>query len=200
MDAIRYGSDPARKQELLRQTDNAVERQHILAVLERQALAQNEMDLSKVLSIRENMERAYAKRLQPHFVQSFFLEAFKRLGGTIHRREEGRFEITHVPTTVRERDRVMGVGAPVQARYERVTFDKNFVDEQPRAHLVCPGSSLLEATISCTLDQHVDVLKRGTILIDDNDQGTEPRLLFTLEHVVRDGRKGRHGVYNVVSR
>ena len=199
MDAIRYGSDPARKQELLQQTDNAVERQHILAVLERQALARNEMDLSKVLAIREDMERAYAKRLQPHFVQSFFLEAFKKLGGTIHRREEGRFEITHVPTTVRERDRVMGVGAPVQARYERVTFDKNFVDEQPRAHLVCPGSPLLEATISCTLDQHVDVLKRGTILIDDNDQGTEPRLLFTLEHVVRDGRKGRHGAYNVVS-
>ena len=199
MDAIRYGSDPARKEELLRQTENAVEREHILAVLERQALARNEMDLSKVLAIREDMERAYAKRLQPHFVQSFFQEAFKRLGGTMHRREEGRFEITHVPTTVRDRDRVLGIGAPVQARYERVTFDKNFVDEQPRAHLVCPGSPLLESTISCTLDQHADVLKRGTILIDDNDQGTTPRLLFTLEHVIRDGRKGRHGAYNVVS-
>jgi hypothetical protein len=87
----------------------------------------------------------------------------------------------------------------VQARYERVTFDKKYVDEQPRAHLVCPGSSLLESTISCTLDQHVDVLKRGTILIDDNDQGTAPRLLFTVEHVIRDGRKGRRGTYNVVS-
>jgi superfamily II DNA/RNA helicase len=179
MDAIRYGSDPARKAELLKQTENAVEREHILAVLERQALARNEMDLSKVLAIREDMERAYAKRLQPHFVQSFFQEAFKRLGGTMHRREEGRFEITHVPTTVRDRDRVVGTGAPVQARYERVTFDKNFVDEQPRAHLVCPGSPLLESTISCTLDQHADVLKRGTVLIDDNDQfGT----------VGRDGR------------
>ena len=199
MDAIRYGSDPARKAELLKQTENAVERDHILAVLERQALARNEMDFSKVLAIREDMERAYAKRLQPHFVQSFFQEAFKRLGGTMHRREEGRFEITHVPTTVRERDRAIGTGAPVQARYERVAFDKKYVDEQPRAHLVCPGSPLLESTISCTLDQHVDVLKRGTILIDDNDQGTAPRLLFTLEHVVRDGRKGRHGTYNVVS-
>jgi SNF2 family DNA or RNA helicase len=199
MDAIRYGSDPARKAELLKQTDNAVQRDHILAVLERQALVRNEMDLSRVLAIREDMERAYAKRLQPYFVQSFFQEAFKRLGGTMHRREEGRFEITHVPTSVRERDRAMGIGAPVQARYERITFDKTYVDEQPRAHLVCPGSPLLEATISCTLDQHVDVLKRGTILIDENDQGTAPRLLFTLEHVIRDGRKGRHGTYNVVS-
>ncbi len=199
MDAIRFGSDPERQAELLRQTDNAVEREHILAVFERQSLVRNEMDLSRVMAIREDMERAYAKRLQPHFVQSFFQEAFKRLGGTMHRREEGRFEVTHVPTTVRDRDRAMGVGAPVQTRYERVTFDKNFVDEQPRAHLICPGSPLLEATISCTLDLHADVLKRGTILIDDNDQGTTPRLLFTLEHAIRDGRKGRHGAYNVVS-
>jgi len=199
MDAIRYGSDPERQAELLKQADNAMERDHILAVFERQSLVRNEMDLSRVMAIREDMERAYAKRLQPHFVQSFFQEAFKRLGGTMHRREEGRFEITHVPTAVRDRDRAMGVGAPVQARYERVTFDKTYVDEQPRAHLVCPGSPLLEATISCTLDLHADVLKRGAVLIDDNDQGTSPRLLFTLEHVIRDGRKGRHGAYNVVS-
>jgi SNF2 family DNA or RNA helicase len=199
MEAIRYGSDPERQAELLKQADNAMERDHILAIFERQSLVRNEMDLSRVMAIREDMERAYAKRLQPHFVQSFFQEAFKRLGGTIHRREEGRFEITHVPTTVRDRDRAMGVGAPIQPRYERVTFDKQYVDEQPRAHLVCPGSPLLEATISCTLDLHADVLKRGAILIDDNDLGTTCRLLFTLEHVIRDGRKGRHGAYNVVS-
>lgn len=199
MDAIRYGSDPQRRADLLRQTDGAVDRQHILAIMERRALVQNHMDLSKVLAIREDMERAYAKRLQPHFIQSFFLDAFKRLGGTIHRREEGRFEITHVPTRVRERDRVVGTGSPVQPRYERVTFDKQYVDEQPRAHLVCPGTPLLEATISCTLDTHVDLLKRGAVLVDEGDAGEVPRLLFTLEHVVQDGRKGRHGTYNVAS-
>jgi len=199
MEAIRYGSDPARKAELLRATDGAVDRQHILEVMERRSFVQNEMDISRVLAIREDMERAHAKRLQPHFIQSFFQEAFGRLGGTIHRREEGRLEVTHVPTMVRERDRVVGMAAPVQARYERVTFDKQYVDEQPRAHLVCPGSPLLEATISCTLDDHVDVLKRGAVLIDDGDEGTDARLLFTLEHVVHDGRKGRQGLYNVAS-
>ena len=199
MDAIRYGTDPARHAELLRQADNAMERDHILAIFERQALVRNEMDLSRVLALREDMERAYAKRLQPHFVQSFFSEAFRRLGGTMHRREEGRFEITHVPIKARERDRAMGTGAPVQARYERITFDKKYVDEQPRAYLVCPGSSLLEAVTGCTLDEHGDILKRGSVLVDDNDDGTTPRLLFTLEHVIRDGRKGRRGLYNVVS-
>ena len=199
MEAIRYGSDPARKAELLRQTDGAVDHQHIIAVMSSRVLVQNEMDLSKVLAIREDMERAYAKRLQPHFIQSLFLEAFRRLGGTIHRREEGRFEITHVPVRMRERDRVVGTGAPLQPRYERVTFDKKFVDDQPRAHLICPGSPLLSTTISCTLDDHLDLLKRGALLVDDGDSGVTPRLLFTLEHMVQDGRKGRHGLYNIVS-
>ncbi|MCA9772572.1 MAG: DUF3883 domain-containing protein, partial [Myxococcales bacterium] len=199
MEAIRYGSDPARKEELLRQADGAVDHAHIIAVMERRALVHNEMDISKVMSIRDDMERAYAKRLQPYFIQSFFAEAFRRLGGQMHRREEGRFEITHVPAKVRERDRVVGMGTPVQPRYERVTFDKAYVDEQPRAHLVCPGSPLLEAVISCTLDEHVHVLKRGTILIDDADEGVVPRILFTLEHIIHDGRRGRRGTYNVVS-
>ncbi|MCC6523418.1 MAG: DUF3883 domain-containing protein [Polyangiaceae bacterium] len=199
MEAIRYGSDPARRIELLNQADGAVGHAHIIAVMQQRALVQNHMDISKVAAIREHMERAHAKRLQPHFIQSFFEEALRRLGGTMHPREPGRFEVTHVPVRLRERDRAIGTGAPVQARYERVTFDKQFVDEQPRAHLVCPGSTLLSAAISCTLDDHTDVLKRGAILIDDADDSLSPRLLFTLEHVVQDGRKGRSGTYNVVS-
>jgi hypothetical protein len=44
------------------------------------------------------MEKAEARRLQPFFVRSFFLKAFQHLGGSIHPREAGRFEVTHVPT------------------------------------------------------------------------------------------------------
>jgi hypothetical protein len=38
-------------------------------------------------------------------VRAFFLHAFAVLGGTIHPREAGRYEITHVPALLRERDR-----------------------------------------------------------------------------------------------
>ena len=48
-------------------------------------------------AIREDMERAEARRLQPHYIESFFLEAFKQLGGTAKQREPRRYEITHVP-------------------------------------------------------------------------------------------------------
>ena len=46
------------------------------------------------------MERAEAKRLQPHYIESFFLEAFKQLGGTIRQREPRRYEVTHVPAPI----------------------------------------------------------------------------------------------------
>ena len=47
------------------------------------------MSLTKVHEIREEMERAEARKLQPHFIASFFIEAFKLLGGTLHKQETG---------------------------------------------------------------------------------------------------------------
>jgi hypothetical protein len=47
-----------------------------------------------------------ARRLQPHYIESFFLEAFSQLGGAVRQRETRRYEITHVPAPVRNRDRV----------------------------------------------------------------------------------------------
>jgi hypothetical protein len=79
------------------------------------------MDSSRVAHIREEMERAEARRLQPHYIESFFLEAFKRLGGSVRQREPRRYEVTHVPAPVRNRDRQFGVGDPVLSRYRRAS-------------------------------------------------------------------------------
>lgn len=199
VEAIRYGNDPEVRARLNRVVDGAVNTEHLRQLLDRRALVHDTMDLTKVFAIREDMERAHARRLQPHFIQAFFLDAFQRLGGKIHPREEGRFEITHVPAAVRERDRQIGGGAPVLKRYERVCFDKARLDEPPRAYLVCPGSPLLEAAIDLVLEQHSELLKRGAVLIDESDPGTEPRLLFYLEHVVQDGRRVRSSAFHVIS-
>ena len=58
------------------------------------------------------------------------------------------------------------------------------MDQQPRAHLVCPGSSLLDATIDLILEQHGQLMKRGAVLVDENDASETPRLLFYLEHAI----------------
>jgi len=73
---------------------------------------------------------------------------------------------------IRERDRQSGIGAPVLKRYERVCFEKEHVDTQPRAHLICPGSPLLEATIDVIIEQYADLMKQGSVLVDENDLGT----------------------------
>ena len=65
------------------------------------SLARDTFDMSTLRRIREEMERAEARRLQPHHIASFFLEAFKYLGGTIRQREPKRYQISHVPAVIR---------------------------------------------------------------------------------------------------
>ncbi|MCK5942793.1 MAG: DUF3883 domain-containing protein, partial [Planctomycetes bacterium] len=199
MDAIRYGDDPMRKQELFARQEGAVDHEKIRAILETRALVHDSMDTTRIQRIREEMERAQARKLQPHFIEAFFRDAFPRFGGQIHPREPGRFEITHVPADVRERDRQIGLGAPVARRYERICFDKEFANQQPRAELLSPGHPLLDATISLVRERHEDVLKKGALLIAPDDPGTEPRLLVYLHHAIQDGRERRKGQPNVVS-
>ena len=200
MDAVRYGSDPETKARLEQAVDGAVNHEQLQQILAERALVNDSMDTSRIEAIREDMERAFARRLQPHYIQAFFLDAFPRLGGKIHRRETGRWEISHVPQAVRERDRHIGMGAPVLKRYERVCFEKDRVDEQPRAELVCPGSPLLESTIDLILERHGELMKRGSVLVDDNDPSETPRLLFYLEHGIQDGRVTRRGEPLTISR
>ena len=160
------------------------------------------MDASRVFRIREEMERAEARRLQPHYVESFFLEAFKRLGGTVKQREARRYEITHVPAPVRNRDRLIGFGEPVMPRYERIAFEKTFVapQGQPLAAFVCPGHPLLNAVIDISLERYRDLLRRGAALVDESDPGTSPRVLFFLEHAIQDASLTKSGERRIVSK
>jgi hypothetical protein len=146
------------------------------------------MDASRVRRVREDMERAEAKRLQPHYIESFFLEAFQQLGGSAKQREQRRYEVTHVPAPVRNRDRLVGVGAPVQMRYERIAFEKPLIapQGQPLAAFICPGHPLLDSVLDLTLERHRDLLRRGSVLVDEQDLSETPRVVFYLEHAIQD--------------
>lgn len=200
--AIRYGDQPEVRARLTRAIEHGVDRPHLQGLIEERALAHDAMDSSRVARIREDMERAEARRLQPHYVESFFLEAFKRLGGTVRQREPRRYEVTHVPAPVRNRDRQIGAGDPVLTRYERIAFEKDLIAPpgEPLAAFVCPGHPLLGATIDLTLERHRDLLKRGTVLIDERDPGTSPRLLLTLEHAIQDASLLPSGERRTISR
>ena len=71
---------------------------------------------------------------------------------------------------------------------------------QPLAAFVCPGHPLLDAVIDLTLERHRDLLKRGAVLVDERDDGTTPRVLFSIEHVLQDAGVTRAGDRRVVSK
>lgn len=202
VEAIRYGEQPEIRARLLQQVEMALDRQHLQKLVEERALAHDAMDASRVHKIREDMERAEARRLQPHYIESFFLEAFKHLGGQLSQRETRRYQIANVPAPIRNRDRMIGIGEPVLPRYERVAFEKDLIQPpgKPLAAFLCPGHPLLDSTLDLVIERHRDLLRRGTVLVDEGDAGVKPRMLFYLEHAIQDASTTKAGTRRVVSK
>jgi len=197
LDAIRYNDKPEVKDRLKQTIDSALHEEHIKDLLDRNALSQEQMSAERLYSVKEQMERAEARKLQPYFVRSFFMAAFKLLGGSIYPRESDRWEITHVPALLRERDRqITGRNrrdsAPVLKAYERVCFTKEAVrlDDKPGAPMAVmlhPGHPLMLSLSDVVLEQHANLLRQGAVLLDPSDEGTEPSLIYLLTHEVKSG-------------
>jgi SNF2 family DNA or RNA helicase len=186
MDAVRYGDQPEVRARLDEAVDNAVDREHVRSLIETKSLASQSLDLSQIERIRAEMERYAARRLQPYYIQAFFIHAFQSLGGAVREREQGRFRITHVPAVIRDRAKAIGTTLPVLDKYERICFDKNLIDGQPPAQFICPGHPLLDTVIELILDKYRPTLREGAVLVDTRDPGKEPRVLFFLEQTIRD--------------
>jgi len=188
IEAIRYGESAEVKQRLNQVIEGALDTSHLKEILRRNALVEQHMSLDDLYAVKEEMEKAEARRLQPYFIRAFFCEAFPLLGGEMRPRESGRFEVRHVPAVFRERDRVIGeTRTPVLKKYERICFDKQQVrmDGKPMADLIHPGHPLMHTTTDLILTSHRAKLKQGAILVDPNDDSTEPKILFMIDHSVR---------------
>ncbi len=198
-EAIQYGEQEEVKARLFEKVDGAADQEHLLRLLERRALTSNTLGVAAVEKLRLAMERAQTQRLQPCHIQSFFVEAFQHLGGRMKRREKGRWEITHVPVAVRERDRQIGTGAAIQKRYERICFEKENIDLQPVAVFVTPGHPLLESVISIIREKYDYLMRQGAVLVDETDPGEELSAVVLLEHSVQDARTTATGKPHIVS-
>jgi len=200
--AIRYGDKPEVRARLNQQIEQALSRDNLEKLLAEKALVHESMDSSKVFRIREDMERAEARRLQPHFIASFFLEAFKLLGGSIREKEPRRYEITNVPNSIRARDRQIGQGYAVLTKYERICFEKDLISIPGKAlaSFICPGHPLLDATIDLVKERYKEFLKQGAVFLDESDTSEDIKVLFYLEHAVQDARVDTAGNRRVVSR
>ena len=91
--------------------------------------------------------------------------------------------------SIRDRDRQIGLGAPVLRRYERVTFEKDLTRPpgKPKAELLAPGHPLLDVVIDLIIERYGPLLKQGTILVDRHDPAETPRLLVAVTNEITDG-------------
>ena len=76
---------------------------YIKEVLKQHAIGETSLSKTEIQEIREEMERANARKLQPHFIAAFFIESFTHLGGNITEREKDRYEIRYVPALFRQK-------------------------------------------------------------------------------------------------
>ena len=202
IEAIRYGDQDDVKAKLHQKVDHILDKDHLEKIIKQNALAADHLDSGKLFKIKEDMERAKALKLQPFFIRSFFEEAFTKLGGQLKNREKGRFEISYVPEQIRSKIRVIGYGKHILRRYERICFEKDHVrmDGKPLAEFIAPGHPIMDAAIDIILEKFRSLLKRGTILIDRANEGTDPVVLYIIEHIIRDGSKDKQGHQRIISR
>ena len=202
IEAIRYGERPDVRKRQTTAIGHVLDPDKIKDLLEDHALAHAVMDDSEVRRISTEMDRAEVRRLQPHFIKAFFRDAFEQFGGTMKEREPKRYQIARVPQAVHRRDPRTGTGKPVARAYERIAFEKSLVAPpgQPLAAFVCPGHPLLDAVIGLTLERHRGLLRQGATLVDENDESTHPRVLFYLEHAIRNQSLTRSGEHRTISK
>ncbi len=187
--AIRYGDDPKVKAKMNEVIEGALDSDHLKEIIRRNALVDQHMGLEELYAVKEEMEKAEARKLQPYFIRAFFTEAFQTLGGEFRGRESGRYEVRHVPAAIRERDRIIGESrTPVLKKYERICFEKQHVRQngKPMADMIHPTHPLMHATTDLVLQAHRTKLKQGAVLVDPNDDSTEPKVLFMVDHTVRE--------------
>jgi superfamily II DNA or RNA helicase len=182
IEAIRRGDDPEVRAHMERVID-ASAGENVKHLIEGEALAHESLGPVELERLKRDMEEARSRRLQPFFIERFFLDAFKRLGGRIGPREPRRFEISNVP--VRLRSGPQSAVRPISTKYARVTFETAHVPGPQRADLLAPGHPLFDAVVDATIADLTPVLEQGATFVDPGV--TTPQVLVALLEQINDG-------------
>lgn len=146
-----------------------------------EALATSHIDMAFINGEeRESKER----RLTPEYVERFFLDALRHLGGRAARGADRDWRIEHVPAEIRRLLRGGNTGE--QGNENRlVTFRKERLRRDPPSEFIAPGHPLFDAVLGRVLDEGRPALSRGTVFVDR--EATAPYLLWLLEAAVVNG-------------
>lgn len=189
--AIRHGETPEARSWMTEQVASALDTERLKAIIRRNTLVEQTMTPEMLYAIKEEMDMAEARKLQPCFVRAFFKAAFEAVGGECRPRGNGRFEIPNVPLDIRENHRITATNrTPIARKYERICFDKSQIRPTPNvteATFIHPGHPLMASLLNYILVTKRHLLKPGTVMVDPTDEGITPSLLFMIDHSVCEG-------------
>ena len=192
IDAIRLGETPEMKAYMTEKVHSALDTGHLREIMKRNSLVAETMSREALYRVKEQMDRAEAKKLQPCYVCDFLRNAMAYFGGDVRPREDGRYEIPRVPECIRANEKALALTREhVSRKYQRICFDKKFSHlradgSDVRAEFVYPGHPLMLSLTDYTLDRTRQYLKPGAVMVDPADDGVEPSLLFMVDHAVRE--------------
>lgn len=193
VEAIRRGKTPEAKNWMTEKVASALDTERLKEIIKRNTLIEQTMTPEMLYAIKEEMDMAEARKLQPCFVRAFFKAAFEAAGGECRPKGNGRFEIPNVPMAIRENSRVTAVNrTPIARRYSRICFEKSQIrpsNDVPEATFVHPGHPLMASLLDYTLVSKRQLLKPGTVMLDPTDEGVTPSLLFMIDHSVCEGEQ-----------
>ena len=181
IEAIRYGDQPETRRWLDKVIDASVSK-GLDELRAKRALSEDIFSSRELDQVRNTMRDAEERKLQPGFIRSFFIPAFKRLRGLIDKRESGCYKVTYVPPLLRD---------IASSQYECVTFDVDYRYPAGTHHdtvLIAPGHPLLDAVLVRTTEDLKPTLAQGTIFVDrSSKQLATPALLYIVEQRITAG-------------
>lgn len=185
LEAVRHGEMPEVRLRLDQQVSDALAPAHVRELLEARRRAGQVMDVAQVRRVRETVERAGVRRLQPHYLRAFFMDAARHLGIALGNDEDAQvLQIRQAPIALK--------GAlPAQAFTFDNAWDGGSDGRAPAAEILTPGHPGLGTLLDVIDQRYGQLLEQGAVLVDDADTGAQPRVLFLLEHSVHGGASGQ---------
>ncbi len=201
LEAIQYGDRPEIKARLQNDIDLSFDPERLKKLIEQNALANQALTNTDIYKIKEEMDKAETRKLQPYYIRDFFVTAFDYLKGSyraVHS-EPGRYEIKHVPASVIETFRTLKIqnkghvgSNPVQQKYERVCFEKDGIRVKDKpdsavAELLHPGHPLMLSLTQTITNKFENLLKEGTVFLNTEEYTETPYILYMFTHEIKDG-------------
>ena len=157
------------------------------ADMDNKALGSRYIDMSK---LEEDMQKSREERLMPEYIERFFVEAYRSLGGTITTakgRGPGIWTISQISVALRRTpEAIERRFGKIGKTYPKLTFDKERVVGYSDIEFVGPGHPLFEMVIDRVLTQYGEALRSGAVFLDPD--ATEPWVMWLLQGAVEDGR------------